>query len=218
MPSTTPVKQIEVHPADEGAVLLGEGVEGAVGQHDVAAAHVRFEPVVLEDPEQRLPPLPLAGLATDGGERLLADLPAGRHCRVPDRPIDAHALDRGAFHRLGEQPARQVVAPPREREFDGGVRPPVHLRRAARARARPSAEPFEPHRGQAGVDQLVEVEGGDGPGHAERLGRLVPADLVPLDEEAVRRLGDRVIESGDAVHLLLERPSHAQPHSKTRTS
>jgi hypothetical protein len=44
--------QVQVHAADDVGVVLGQGVERAVGEGDRAVVGSRFEPVCLQDPQR----------------------------------------------------------------------------------------------------------------------------------------------------------------------
>jgi hypothetical protein len=91
-------------------VLLGEGVERAVGEHDLAVPQMGFVAVVLERADDRSaalgaarpPPHGDAGGFTDTPPRVGGGPAQGRRHR--------HGVAGRALDRLGEQPTGKVVA------------------------------------------------------------------------------------------------------------
>jgi len=88
---------------------------------------------------------------------------------------------------------------------------------APRARPAPAGRALEAHVDDPGLGELVEVEGGDGAGDAERLRRLVPAQpSVALGQQPVQVTSQGLVEDGDPTDPVIEvnRGVHGQ-ESKT---
>ena len=81
----------------------------------------------------------------------------------------------------------------------------VELRRPAGAGPGAAGGALEADLDDAGVGQLVEVEGGDGAGDAERVGGLVPGrPAVALGQQPVEVAPQGLVERGDAGDAVLE--------------
>src|SRR5918994_1572128 len=83
-----PGDQLEVHAADEVAVLLGEGVEWAVGEDDLTAAQVRFVSVALEDVDERCSTLGTTGALTTRDVSGITDAPPHLGGHSAQHPVD----------------------------------------------------------------------------------------------------------------------------------
>ena len=83
-----PGDQLEVHAADEVAVLFGEGVEWAVGEDDLTAAQVRFVTVALEDVDQRCSALGTTGPLTTRDVSSITDAPPHLGGHSAQHPVD----------------------------------------------------------------------------------------------------------------------------------
>jgi hypothetical protein len=109
-----------------------------------------------------------------------------------------------------------LIGPGRQAGRDLARGAAVELGRAAGPRPPPLPEPPEGRLQQAGLDQLVQVEGGQAALHPDRLGGLVAADLalggghVAVEGPAHRVLeesdGGQVPVGGQLVHAVIVKP------------
>src|SRR5712692_11208764 len=139
-------------------MLLRQRVERAVGQDDLAVAKAWFIAVALEHAQQCVATLRAARAPPGFSTRGSADRPSRLDCGGLEGGTDRHALGGGSLDRLRKQAAGEVVAAGRQGDLDLAFRAPVDLCGSAGAGSGASREPLEVDLGEAGLDELVEME------------------------------------------------------------
>jgi hypothetical protein len=135
----------------------------------------------------------------------------------PSQGIADRAARAGCVgYRSREESSREVVLARWEADRQVALGAPVQLRRSSRAWPLTATESTELGGEQPVGDEAIEVERGDGPGHAERGGGLVLAHgRIPRDHELIQGptlwLGQGR-DTGDAVLEIVR--SHRRPLSK----
>src|SRR5690606_4759595 len=138
----------------------------------------RLEPVARQDLAEGGALLPGRGPGAGALDRVPADR-APELERLPGEVVPhRRAIGTGRLDGLRHEARRDVVAARRQRQVDLAVRAPVQLGGAAGTGTGPAGEAAVLDVEQALGGQLVEVEGGEPPLHADGRGRLVATDRL----------------------------------------
>ena len=169
-----------------------EGIEGTVPQADLATVVLGFEPLAREEAHEFLPRGASRSPAGRSSPKSLSPLSGGRPNLVPERvigmPLDPVDED------LGSEP----IAPSGNAQLDRqATSSSVELRRPAGTRSCPTAPPPVLDVEQAGRDEPIEVERGEGPADPDGGRRLIAIDgIVAIRDVFVQRAPDRLAEDG----------------------
>ena len=177
----------QVHAAHEIGVLAGQGVEGAVVEHEVTALSARLVSVLGKD--------------VDDGR------PSPARLRASGAPADlGHVAELAAGgDGLEQQLPGQLVAALGKADLHPGVSPAVQLGGSAGARpAAPSRAAVLEDEKSIG-DQTVEMELGDVVGDADARRRLLPPDRSRRRaDEPIQRTADGITEGSRSIELGIE--------------
>jgi len=179
-----PFEKRQVHTAHELGVLAGEGMEGAVVEHDIAALRSRLVAMVDKDVDD-LRPRPTR-VRPNGAPAFLGDLAkvaAGAHS--PDQQLPG-----------------QLVAPRRNAHLDARVGRSIELGRSAGARPAPTSRAAVLEDEEPVGNQTVEVELGSVEGDADGRRRLLAADRCRRrGDEPIQRPPYGITEGGRSIEL-----------------
>ena len=157
-------EQLEVDATHQGCLPLGEGMERAVRQLDPVVAAAWFVAGASQRVQER---------HASGAQLGAALLPV-----VPGLSMRGRVRPRGVLSdRVGQDLGDDAVLPGRQRHRELARHRLVDLRRPAPPAGQVGWR-LVAGTEQAGLDQLVEVEGGQAARHTDRLGRLLAGDRV----------------------------------------
>jgi hypothetical protein len=198
-------EKLEVHPADQLGVVLGQRVERAIGQSHVLAVPAWFISAVSQHSQYRVEggalTWPRASVFASPPSERCAEVVGGGLERLANRGLVALCGGEG----FGKKPSGELVIALREADRQLSSSTPVELRGPTRPRSPSTRRPRVVDGEKAVVNQPIEVELGDVMGNPYAGGGLFSIHRSLLgDHEAVEGAPDRVAESGDAGHLSIE--------------